>query len=112
MRTLASIGAGLVVLVLAVTLPRSLGGGSGGRSRRSPAPRAVRKGRLDEVRPLPRSRIYELDEANRSFGEMIEGLRERNLIRETLGQFLPEQVAHELLAGGGSSSRSRPRPRC
>ena len=61
----------------------------------------MRKGRLDEVRPLPRSRIYELDEANRSFGEMIEGLRERNLIRETLGQFVPEQVAHELLAGGG-----------
>jgi class 3 adenylate cyclase len=53
------------------------------------------------VKPLPRSRVYELDEANRSFGEMIEGLRERNLIRETLGQFVPEQVARELLAGGG-----------
>jgi class 3 adenylate cyclase len=45
--------------------------------------------------------VYELDEANRSFGEMVQGLRERNVIRETLGQFLPEQVALELLAGGG-----------
>jgi class 3 adenylate cyclase len=61
----------------------------------------VRKGRLDEVQPLPRSRIYELDEANRSFGEMLEGLRERDLIRDTLGQYVPEQVAQELLAGGG-----------
>ncbi|HVJ13734.1 MAG TPA: adenylate/guanylate cyclase domain-containing protein, partial [Burkholderiales bacterium] len=32
---------------------------------------------------------------------MLEGLRERNVMRETLGQFLPEQVALELLARGG-----------
>jgi class 3 adenylate cyclase len=101
-RTLASIGAGLVVLVLAVTLAAIVGRRVGRPIEAlARAARAVRKGRLDEVRPLPRSRIYELDEANRSFGEMIEGLRERNLIRETLGQFLPEQVAHELLAAGG-----------
>jgi len=53
------------------------------------------------VQPLLRSRIYELDEASRSFGEMLKGLRERDLIRDTLGQYVPEQVAHELLAGGG-----------
>jgi adenylate cyclase len=101
-RTLASIGAGLVVLVLAVTLAAIVGRRVGRPIEAlARAARAVRKGRLDEVQPLPRSRIYELDEANRSFGEMIEGLRERNLIRETLGQFLPEQVAHELLAAGG-----------
>lgn len=102
LRTLASIGAGIVVLVLAVTLA-AIAGRRIGRpiEALARAARAVRKGRLGEVQPLPRSRIYELDEANRSFGEMVEGLRERNLIRETLGQFLPEQVAHELLAGGG-----------
>ena len=32
---------------------------------------------------------------------MVQGLRERNVIRETLGQFVPEQVAREILAGGG-----------
>jgi adenylate cyclase len=101
-RTLASIGAGLVVLVLAVTLAAIVGRRVGRPIEAlARAARAVRKGRLDEVGPLPRSRVYELDEANRSFGEMLEGLRERNLIRETLGQFVPEQVAHELLAGGG-----------
>jgi class 3 adenylate cyclase len=102
LRTLASIGAGLAVLVLAVTLA-AVAGRRVGRpiEALARAARAVRKGRLGEVMPLPRSRIYELDEANRSFGEMVEGLRERNVMRETLGQFLPEQVALELLAGGG-----------
>ena len=101
-RTLASIGAGLVVLVLAVTLAAVVGRRIGRPIEAlARAARAVRKGRLDEVGPLPRSRVYELDEANRSFGEMLQGLRERNVIRETLGQFVPEQVARELLAGGG-----------
>lgn len=102
LRTLYSIGAGLAVLVLAVVLA-AIAGRRLGRpiEALARAARAVRKGRLDEVGPLPRSRVYELDEANRSFGEMVQGLRERNVIRETLGQFLPEQVALELLAGGG-----------
>ena len=102
LRVVWSIAAGLAVLVVAVSLAavagRRLGRPIEALAR---AARAVRKGRLDEVGPLPRSRVYELDEANRSFGEMVAGLRERNLIRETLGQFVPEQVARELLAGGG-----------
>jgi len=102
LRVVWSIAAGLAVLVIAVTLAavagRRLGRPIEALAR---AARAVRKGRLDEVGPLPRSRVYELDEANRSFGEMVEGLRERNLIRDTLGQFVPEQVARQLLAGGG-----------
>jgi class 3 adenylate cyclase len=101
-RTIVSIAAGLVVLVVAVTLA-AIAGRRVGRpiEALARAARAVRKGRLDDVVPPPRSRIYELDEANRSFGEMLEGLRERNVIRGTLGQFVPEQVARELLAGGG-----------
>jgi len=102
LRVVWSIAAGLGVLIVAVSLA-ALGGRRLGRpiEALARAARAVRKGRLDEVGPLPRSRIYELDEANRSFVEMLEGLRERNLIRETLGHFVPEQVARELLAGGG-----------
>lgn len=102
LRTFASIGAGLGVLVLAVAFA-AVAGRRVGRpiEALARAARAVRKGRLDKVQALPRSRIYELDEANRSFGEMLEGLRERDLIRDTLGQYVPEQVAHELLAGGG-----------
>ncbi len=102
LRVVWSIAAGLAVLLAAVAIA-AVAGRRLGRPIEALARAAhlVRKGRIDEVRPLPRSRIYELDEANRSFGEMVEGLRERNLMRETLGQFVPEQVAHELLAGGG-----------
>jgi len=102
LRVVWSIAAGLGVLVVAVSLA-AVAGRRIGRpiEALARAARAVRKGQLDEVQALPRSRIYELDEANRSFGEMVAGLRERNLMRETLGHFVPEQVARELLAGGG-----------
>lgn len=102
LRVVWSIAAGLGVLAVAVALA-ALAGRRVGRpiEALARAARAVRKGRLDQVQALPRSRIYELDEANRSFGEMLQGLRERNLIRDTLGQYVPEQVARELLAGGG-----------
>jgi adenylate cyclase len=102
LRVVRSIAAGLAVLVVAVALA-AIGGRRIGRpiEALARAARVVRKGRLDEVGPLPRSRVWELDEASRSFGEMVQGLRERNLMRETLGQFVPEQVARELLTGGG-----------
>jgi class 3 adenylate cyclase len=102
LRMVWSIAAGLAVLVLAVALA-AVAGRRVGRpiEALARAARAVRKGHLDQAQALPRSRIYELDEANRAFGEMLEGLRERDLIRGTLGQYVPEQVAHELLAGGG-----------
>ena len=102
LRTLYSIGAGLAVLVLAVALA-AIAGRRLGRPIEALARAAhlVRKNRLGEVQALPRSRVYELDEANRSFGEMVEGLRERDLIRGTLGQYVPEQVARSLLSDHG-----------
>ena len=42
-----------------------------------------------------------MDDANRSFNRMVEGLRERQLIRRTLGRYVPEKVAHALLSAGG-----------
>ena len=61
----------------------------------------VRAGELDSVPPLKGSHIRELDEASHSFNDMVHGLRERRLIRNTLGRFVPEEVASSLLAGGG-----------
>ena len=57
--------------------------------------------RLDDVGLLPPSWIREMDDANRSFNQMVEGLRERQLIRRTLGRYVPEEVAHALLSAGG-----------
>jgi len=101
-RLLLSLAAGLSVLAAAVLAAALIG-----RWLSRPiedfarVARMVREGRLDRVPKLPGSPIREFDDASRSFNEMVEGLRERSLIRETLGRFVPEEVARELLAGGG-----------
>ena len=101
-RVLEAAGAGLAVLVVAV-LAAVLVGRRISRPVRAiaAAARVVEGDRLDEVRPLRPSWILEMDDANRSFNRMVEGLRERGLIRRTLGRYVPEKVAHALLSAGG-----------
>ncbi len=65
------------------------------------AAEAVRDDRLDDVPPFPRSRIAELSGAMSSFDRMIAGLAEREVIRRTLGRYVPEPIAETLLAEGG-----------
>jgi class 3 adenylate cyclase len=102
LRVIKSTAAGLAVLILAV-LAAALAGRRIARpvAALAAAASAVREGRLDDVRPLQRSAIAELDDAGRSFDQMVHGLRERKLIRDTLGQYVPEEVARRLLSGGG-----------
>ena len=99
---LEAAGAGMVVLVVAVVLA-VLAGRRVSRPVRAiaAAARVVEGNRLDEVRRLRPSWIREMDDANRSFNRMVEGLRERQLIRQTLGRYVPEKVAHALLSAGG-----------
>ncbi len=66
------------------------------------AANTVDAGDLDSVEPLNGSYIRELDDASRAFNNMVKGLRERQVIRDTLGRFVPEKVASSLLAGGGA----------
>jgi class 3 adenylate cyclase len=61
----------------------------------------VQRGRLEAGDSLGRSGIREIDDAMRSFGQMVAGLRERHLTRSTLGRFVPEPVARTLLDAGG-----------
>ncbi len=94
--------AGLVVLVLAVlasiyvgrrvSIPIQTFVASAGR---------VETGDLDSIEPLGTSHIRELDDASDAFNHMVSGLRERRLVLDTLGRFLPEKVAGSLLASGG-----------
>jgi class 3 adenylate cyclase len=46
--------------------------------------------------------MRELDDAARSFNQMVIDLRERKLMRQTLGQFVPEEIARTLLSEGGT----------
>jgi class 3 adenylate cyclase len=94
--------AGVIVLLLAIIASVIVG-----RKVSTPVKKiaqaadAVDAGDLDSVTALGSSRIRELDEAGHAFNNMIKGLRERKLIRETLGRFVPEEVASSLLNGGG-----------
>jgi class 3 adenylate cyclase len=97
-----SVGAGLVVLVLAV-LTAALIGRRMARTVAAlgTAASAVREERLDEVPEVPASAIAEFEEARRSFQGMVLALRERAVMRASLGQFIPEQVARMVIAAGG-----------
>jgi class 3 adenylate cyclase len=66
------------------------------------ATNTVESGELDAVDQLKASYIREIDDAGRAFNNMVQNLRERKVIRDTLGRFVPEKVASSLLAGGGS----------
>ncbi len=102
-RVVQSALGGLLVLVLAVAFAIWLG-------RRVSRPvqafadaaRLVETRQFDEVPKLHPSRVREIDDAARSFNGMVDDLRERELIRETLGRFVPEEVARTLLSEGGS----------
>ena len=93
---------GIVVLVLAIFASIYVG-----RKVSAPikaivkAARSVESGEFDSVPLLAGSKISELNDAGVAFNNMVKGLQERELIRETLGRFVPEEVAHSLLAGGG-----------
>lgn len=101
-RAIRALTAGLIVLVLAIIASIIVG-----RKVSSPvkaivrAADAVDAGELDRIEPLSGSRIRELDDAGVAFNNMVSGLRDRRLIRDTLGRFVPEEVARSLLAGGG-----------
>jgi len=101
-RAYRALTAGLVILGLAIVASIVVG-----RRVSSPvkaiaaAAEAVQSGDLEAIERLPGSPIHELDEATLAFNNMVQGLRERKLIRDTLGRFVPEKIASSLLAGGG-----------
>lgn len=54
-----------------------------------------------EASPLPSSLVFELNTASHAFNDMVEGLRERETIRETFGKYVPESIAAGLVKHGG-----------
>ncbi|NVK18134.1 MAG: hypothetical protein HWE30_05505 [Methylocystaceae bacterium] len=95
-------GAGLVVLIISVILSIKVG-----RKLARPIIRLaetaimIRKGVMEPIHPLPRSRLKELDQAALAVNDMIEGLRERDMIREVFGRYVPESIAASLMQENG-----------
>ena len=101
-RLIAAAFAGLAVFVVSVALAAWLGVRASRPIRAlAAAAHSIEAQRLDRVPALPSSWVAEFDDANRSFNQMAAGLRERELIRETLGRFVPTDVAKTLLTEGG-----------
>jgi adenylate cyclase len=101
-RVMLSILAGLGVLVAAV-----IAAALAGRWLSRPiqvlarAASSAHAGSIDKIPRLERSPIREFDAAAQAFNSMVDGLREQALIRDTLGAYVPQEVARKLLAGKG-----------
>lgn len=63
--------------------------------------RRVRNLDFENTKPVPGSYIKELDEAAAAFNQMIDGLRERQMIRDLFGKYVPKTVVAELLRDKG-----------
>ncbi len=106
-RLIGAFAAGLLVMVVA-----AVGAGYAGHRFSRPiraiasAAHSVRRGELESVDTLTPGPVRELAEATESFNEMVAGLRESQLIRQTLGRFVPEDVARILLSDGGELTPS------
>ena len=70
--------------------------------RLSDAAMDIRQGKLDTFEPLPPTPLREIDDASTSFNAMVRGLRERNLVRDLLGKYVPESVAARLIKERGA----------
>ena len=94
---------GVAILVLSVIAALLIGRAIGSPILRlSDAARNIRRGNLDTFEPLPPTRLREIDDASRSFNDMVKGLRERNLVRDLLGKYVPESVAAKLIKERGA----------
>lgn len=102
-RLLGTMGAGLAVVILSVVVAILIG-------RRVARPienlaaaaHAVRLEDFANVPRLPPSSAIELDEAARAFNGMVDGLKERERIRNLFGKYVPESVAQLLLLDDGA----------
>jgi adenylate cyclase len=95
-------GAGIAVLIVALLLSIKIGRKLARPiTRLADAARSVRQGVVGPIDPLPRSRLRELDQAALAFNEMVDGLRERDMIREVFGRYVPETIAASLMKENG-----------
>jgi len=89
---------GGAILVIAVLLSVACGRVLGRPIRLfARAAREVQNGNF-ALPQLGDSRIREFDEAGRAFNDMVDGLRERERIRDLFGKYVPAEVAETVLA--------------
>ncbi len=94
---------GAIVLILSVGIAILIGKKTARPILRlAKAANAFRDGDLNDVPHVAPSRLKEMDEAAASFNHMIDGLKEREIIRNLFGKYVPKRVAEKLLATDGA----------
>ena len=89
---------GGAILVVSVLLSLGVGRLLGRPIRRfASASRAIQTGDFTPPR-LGGSVVREFDQASRAFNDMVDGLRERERIRDLFGKYVPREVADSVLA--------------
>lgn len=97
-RVAATIIVGVIMVILAISGAIFIGSRlSQPVTRLAQAAMLIREERIDEVVALPPTRVRELDEASESFNAMVLGIRERDVIRDLFGKFVPTSVAAAML---------------
>ena len=97
-----AIGGGVVLVVALIFAGTMSRGIRRPINRLARASEALQADGLGAVRPLAGSRLLELDLAARTFNGMVEGLRDRERIRETFGKYVPAELAEAILADRGA----------
>jgi adenylate cyclase len=88
----AGLAAAAVILLLMRLITRSVG-----RSVAEISAATMRVEKGDYTVKLPEEKSDEIGRLNRSFNHMIEGLKQRELIEQTLGRYVDKNVAEELM---------------
>lgn len=89
---------GIAVLILSGLTALFVGKATVGPIRAlAKASRQVEAGDLQHVGTLPKSRLRELENASRAFEAMVDGLKERQRIRDLFGRMVPNKIAEKML---------------
>ncbi|RRJ83201.1 adenylate/guanylate cyclase domain-containing protein [Aestuariirhabdus litorea] len=62
---------------------------------------AIRESNLGQLTPMPPSRIIEFDQVSQAYNRMTEGLKQNQQMRDLFGQYVPKDIALQLLRDGG-----------
>jgi adenylate cyclase len=90
--------AGLLMLALSVLATVLLGRRlAQPLERLAAAAKRIERNDLEDFEPLGGSKIEEVNAASHAFNGMIEGLRERQRIRDLFGRYVPKEVAERVL---------------
>ncbi|RVU36208.1 adenylate/guanylate cyclase domain-containing protein [Hwanghaeella grinnelliae] len=102
-RLLGTMAVGLAVVIVSVIVAILVGRRAARPIERlAAAAHGVQSQNFDDVPRLPPSHAIELDEAASAFNAMVDGLKERERIRNLFGKYVPESVAQLLLLDEGA----------